>query len=107
MLSSPFTQAYAEFLGFIQILNKAVQGKKVSDDVPASPIIAKLVDLLDKFSGWVDEIPPIEQPQRFGNKAFREWSKRLKDVRMVPQTVPVSFQVLSSSRNVVAITCTI
>lgn len=69
-------------------------------------IIAKLVDLLEKFSGWVDEIPPIEQPQRFGNKAFREWSKRLKDVRMLPQTVSVSFQVLSSSRNV-AITCTI
>lgn len=38
MLSSPFTQAYAEFLGFIQILNKAVQGKKVSDDVPSSPV---------------------------------------------------------------------
>jgi len=75
----PKTQAYAEFLGFIQILNKAVQGKKVSDDVPASPIITKLVDLLEKFSGWVDEIPPIDQPQRFGNKAFREWSKRLKD----------------------------
>ena len=30
------------------------------------------------MSKWIDEIPPIQQPQRFGNKAFRDWTARLK-----------------------------
>ena len=31
-------QAYCELIGFIQILNEAVIGKKMSDDLPASPV---------------------------------------------------------------------
>lgn len=30
-----------------------------------------LYNLLDSISEWIDEIPPIEQPMRFGNRAFR------------------------------------
>ncbi|XP_069122473.1 serine/threonine-protein phosphatase 2A activator-like [Argopecten irradians] len=41
--------------------------------------ITKLVNLLDNMSQWIDEIPPIDQPQRFGNKAFKEFYDRLKD----------------------------
>ena len=37
--------------------------------------------MLDKLSLWVDEIPPIHQPQRFGNQAFRKWRDRLSEVR--------------------------
>lgn len=42
--------------------------------------------MLDKMSNWIDEIPPIDQPQRFGNKAFRDYFKRVKEVitRHVP-----------------------
>lgn len=29
---------------------------------------------------WIDEIPPLPTPQRFGNLAFRTWGKRLEDV---------------------------
>jgi len=29
------------------------------------------VALLRKMNTWVDEIPPIDQPMRYGNKAFR------------------------------------
>lgn len=36
--------------------------------------------MLDKMSNWIDEIPPIDQPQRFGNKAFRDYFKRVKEV---------------------------
>ena len=36
--------------------------------------------ILDTMSGWVDDIPPIDQPQRFGNKAFRQWHDKLKEV---------------------------
>lgn len=49
---------------------------------PLSPqIIGKLVAMLETLMKWVDEVPPIEQPQRFGNKAFRAWSDRVRDVR--------------------------
>jgi len=27
------------------------------------------------------EVPPIEQPMRYGNKAYRTWHKKVKDVR--------------------------
>ena len=27
--------------------------------------------MLEQISVWVDEVPPIEQPMRFGNKAYR------------------------------------
>ena len=28
-------------------------------------------NFLEEISAWIDEVPPIEQPMRFGNKAFR------------------------------------
>jgi serine/threonine-protein phosphatase 2A activator len=36
--------------------------------------------LLDTLDGWIDDIPPLETPQRFGNLAFRTWGKRLEEV---------------------------
>ena len=43
--------------------------------------IGKVLNLLDKLSKWVDETPPIDpEEQRFGNKAFRDWWFRLRDV---------------------------
>lgn len=35
------------------------------------------IDYLDKIDVWLDEVPPIEQPMRFGNKAFRTWLDRI------------------------------
>ena len=29
---------------------------------------------------FIDETPPLDQPQRFGNKAYRLWSDRVRDV---------------------------
>lgn len=42
--------------------------------------VEKLLELLGILDTWIDEIPPIDQPQRFGNKAFRDWFKRLEEV---------------------------
>lgn len=72
------SMAYNDYLGFIMSLNKAVKGKKCSDNYPVSQNVEKLSELLNTLSTWVDEIQPIEQPQRFGNKAFREWHSRLE-----------------------------
>ena len=43
-------------------------------------MIQNVLNLLDTLSRWVDEIPPIQQPQRFGNKAYRIWFAKLKEV---------------------------
>ena len=42
--------------------------------------VENFMKILDTLSGWVDDIPPIDQPQRFGNKAFRQWHDKLKEV---------------------------
>ena len=33
------------------------------------------------MESWIDEIPPTDQPQRFGNKAYRTWFEKLEQVR--------------------------
>ena len=42
--------------------------------------VHKTIQMLDKIATWVDEIPPQETTQRFGNLAFRDWGKRLEEV---------------------------
>lgn len=42
-----------------------------------------MLALLDKLDNWIDEIPPLPTPQRFGNLAFRTWGKKLEDVRFL------------------------
>ena len=37
-----------------------------------------------ELNEWIDEIPPIVQQSRFGNKAFRIWFDRLCQVGMTP-----------------------
>lgn len=43
--------------------------------------MAAVLAALDELDAWIDEIPPLQTPQRFGNLAFRTWGKRLEDVR--------------------------
>lgn len=37
-----------------------------------------MLNILDK---WIDETPPVQQAQRFGNQAFRTFHGRLTQVR--------------------------
>ena len=69
---------YHDLLGFIEALNTSVKGKKLTDNLQVSDDVAKLITMLEKLSAFVDEVPPIEQPQRFGNKAFRTWYELLQ-----------------------------
>ncbi len=43
--------------------------------------------MLDKLDQWIDEIPPLPTPQRFGNLAFRTWGKRLEEVRQPAEVI--------------------
>lgn len=63
-------------------MNEVVKSKPIRD-LPDTPVTRGICDLLEILDKWIDDIPPIEQPQRFGNKAFRTWSAKLKAVSYV------------------------
>ncbi|XP_055207289.1 serine/threonine-protein phosphatase 2A activator isoform X6 [Gorilla gorilla gorilla] len=44
-----------------------------------SQAIEKLVALLNTLDRWIDETPPVDQPSRFGNKAYRTWYAKLDE----------------------------
>ncbi|CAM6116890.1 unnamed protein product [Calypogeia fissa] len=66
------------FIGFVVGLSDSVVGMKLSDYCRESPLIRSLVGILGKMSEWVDELPPRQQPARYGNLAFRDWQGRLE-----------------------------
>lgn len=67
-------------MGFVLAINEAIKGHtNTSGAANASESINKVCDLLDKLDKLIDETPPIEQPQRFGNQSFRMWYNKLKD----------------------------
>ncbi|KAH7938727.1 hypothetical protein HPB51_028756 [Rhipicephalus microplus] len=73
------SEAYGEYVGFVLALNERVKGKKLSDaTLPVSEVTSGLLSVLDTLYGWVRETPPVDQPQRFGNTAFRTWLGRVK-----------------------------
>jgi len=39
-----------------------------------------MLALLHTLDAWIDDIPPLKTPQRFGNVAFRTWGQRLEEV---------------------------
>uniref|UniRef100_A0A7S0AAZ4 Serine/threonine-protein phosphatase 2A activator n=1 Tax=Pyrodinium bahamense TaxID=73915 RepID=A0A7S0AAZ4_9DINO len=68
-----------QLLSFASELSEAIKGQPCSPErLPhASPLVRSLVELLKTLEGWVDELPPLAQPMRFGNRAFRQWHARL------------------------------
>ena len=73
------SEAYSEYLGFVLALNEAIQGKPLNVECSQSPVINDVIGMLNEFDEWITQIPPTEQPQRFGNKSFRIWHERLKE----------------------------
>ena len=76
--------AFDRIVGFIELLNESIKGKTcVDEDIISSSTIRAIGQILDVLNGYIDEIPPSTGPRRFGNVAFREWIKRLDEVKMV------------------------
>uniref|UniRef100_A0A452V3P6 Serine/threonine-protein phosphatase 2A activator n=1 Tax=Ursus maritimus TaxID=29073 RepID=A0A452V3P6_URSMA len=78
------SQAYADYIGFILTLNEGVKGKKLTFEYKVSEAIEKLVALLNTLDRWIDETPPVDQPSRFGNKAYRTWYGKLDEAPLSP-----------------------
>ncbi|XP_043576563.1 serine/threonine-protein phosphatase 2A activator [Chiloscyllium plagiosum] len=72
------SKAYTDYIGFILALNESVKGKKLTCDYNTSAPVEKLIVLLNTLDKWIDETPPVDQPSRFGNKAFRTWYSKLE-----------------------------
>eukprot|EP01018_Ginkgo_biloba_P013134 Gb_13358 [translate_table: standard] len=72
------SEAGRNFVGFIVALNESIRGHKISDSSLESPIVHNIVEILEIMNKWVDEIPPLQQPARYGNPAFRQWQERLQ-----------------------------
>uniref|UniRef100_A0A8C6T805 Serine/threonine-protein phosphatase 2A activator n=1 Tax=Neogobius melanostomus TaxID=47308 RepID=A0A8C6T805_9GOBI len=71
------SQAYADYIGFVLTLNEGVKRKKLTCEYEVSETVEKLLGLLDTLNNWIDETPPVDQPSRFGNQAFRTWYTKL------------------------------
>ncbi|ORZ26351.1 putative phosphotyrosyl phosphatase activator [Lobosporangium transversale] len=73
------SEAYARIMSYILALNTAVLDRKVSDPLPESESIQKILTLLETLDSWIALVPLKSDPQRFGNLAFRDY------IRMVEQ----------------------
>lgn len=80
MASWQNSEAYHDLIGFINGISVAIQGKRMSYDCHVSATVLNLLNVLKKLSELIDKTPPIDQPQRFGNQAYREWFKKMMEV---------------------------
>lgn len=74
------SEAYYELIGFINAVSTCVQGKKISGDLPSqSAGVDQVLKVIEHLNRLVDDTPPIDQPQRFGNMAYRDWHRKMKE----------------------------
>lgn len=73
------SETYHELINFIQAVCKCITGKSNSSQCFVSPNIEKLLKLIDHLQKLVESTPPINQPQRFGNAAFRSWHQKMSE----------------------------
>ncbi|EJD06787.1 Phosphotyrosyl phosphatase activator [Fomitiporia mediterranea MF3/22] len=79
------TKGYQNYLLFLHRLSESVVGYNMPECAAENPstsmssAVRSTLDILDKLDRWIDEIPPLPTPQRFGNLAFRTWGKKLED----------------------------
>lgn len=52
------------------------------------------MSLLNTLDQWIDETPPVDQPSRFGNKAYRTWYAKLDQVGLCFETGDISAWML-------------
>lgn len=71
------SEAYARLVDLIGLISKAVSNKKIPRTPGGNEKVNILISHLKELDQWIEEIPPITGPRRFGNIAFRDWHSRL------------------------------
>jgi hypothetical protein len=87
-----------EITNFVRLCGESVTGLKISDissrsevsylkhfspcSVSTLPLTSQVIISLENFMNeakeWIADFPPLQQPMRFGNKAYRQWHERLQ-----------------------------
>lgn len=49
--------------------------------------------MLGTLDRWIDETPPVDQPSRFGNKAYRSWYAKLEQVSTRMKSEMLTFKL--------------
>ncbi|TFK34526.1 hypothetical protein BDQ12DRAFT_636215 [Crucibulum laeve] len=74
------TQSYKDYVIFLRRLNESVVGHFLPWTMEnTNQAITRTIMLLNTLDQWIDQIPPQESPQRFGNLSFRTWGRRLEE----------------------------
>ncbi|CAG8552068.1 2741_t:CDS:2 [Funneliformis caledonium] len=72
------SDAFNEFIGFIERLNNSVKGLSLTTECFISPTLSKMLEILDQMNAYCEEIPPVQnEKSRFGNPAFRDFYDRV------------------------------
>ncbi|XP_055589721.1 uncharacterized protein LOC129741930 [Uranotaenia lowii] len=72
------SESYYDLLGFISSMCVALQATRLSQKIEINPVIQKLMDALSRLEQLAIETPPVDQPARFGNIAFRSWFEKVQ-----------------------------
>ncbi len=78
-LKSP---TFKMLMDFICSLQKSVEGKSLLD-IPfpsENQSLTKFSKIFEKLQELIKETPPFEDPQRFGNKAFKLWYDKVEEI---------------------------
>jgi serine/threonine-protein phosphatase 2A activator len=70
------SKAYKEIIGFFTYLQSTVQGKPISATAQ-NPNFWPYDKFFTNLEANLEECPPIKQPMRFGNRAFKDWHDKL------------------------------
>lgn len=67
-----------------------IQSKGLSYKCQDSPVVLKLIEMMHKIEKLAMETPPVDEPQRFGNTAFRTWYQKLSGIaeKLVKEVLP-------------------
>jgi len=85
------------YLEFLEKLNENVKGRYNEEACEISPMNQRILDCLETLSKWIDDIPPTQQPTRFGNKAYRDWFDKMDEtsIDMMKNILPEELQEAS------------
>ncbi|KAI9477711.1 MAG: Phosphotyrosyl phosphatase activator [Benjaminiella poitrasii] len=74
------SDAYKDYIKYIERLNNSVKNLKIDSDVEISENVEKVLCILKTLLNWVKEIPPVENSKsRFGNPSFRVFYEKVKN----------------------------
>ena len=75
------SETYSSLMKFILSLATSTTTFSIpspsSDSSSTNPAILRVKNFFVRISQLIDETPPVSQPMRFGNKAFRSWKAKV------------------------------